>query len=474
MPATATTPRVTPDQRTAHDRALRFGRWTLVRLGIVAAAVLGALWAVHAYGRRYTFFDLKIYHGAMVWWTHGGNLYDFVSPGTTLGFTYPPFAALAMAPMAILPTMVAGWLNTLVSLAALALLLAWLLIPIADRYGWPRWFTVALAVPLAGATEPVRETLGFGQINLILAVLVYADFVYLRNRAMAAGPDRPELPAGAGRLRRLWVTGALAGVGVGLATAIKLTPGLFIIYFVVTKQWRAAATSSITAVAVTVLTFVVGGPETISYFTSVVTDTERVGAVDATANQALSGLLARLYDSPTTPTLMWLAFAMLMLALGLSRAATAHAEGDELTAFTLVGLTANVVCPISWTHHLVFLIPALVILVDTALRRRAAARALGSRGLWTRGPVGIPALAGLRHIAGAIGIYVVFVRSIWHFEHKLPDVSHYAGGLAGALGENSIAILLIAMVALLPWRPGADPAFYPEAALVRRGVLGLR
>src|SRR5205814_1000618 len=164
-----------------------------------------------------------------------------------------------------------------VSLAALALLLSWMLVPIADRYGWPRWFTVALAVPLAAATEPVRETLGFGQVNLLLALLIYADFAALRNRARRAGP--------------------------------------------------AAGTA----------------------------------------------LPARLYDSPTTPTLMWLAFDMLLLAVGLSRAKTAHAEGDELTAFTLVGLTANAICPISWSHHLVFLVPALVILGDTALRRRAAA-----------------------------------------------------------------------------------------------------
>ena len=482
MPATVRIePPVTPDQRDTPPREFRFGplrlrRATVLRLAVVAAACYAAMWAVHRFGRRYTFFDLKIYHGAMVWWTHGGNLYDFVSPGTTLGFTYPPFAALAMAPMAVLPTIVAGWLNTLVSLAALTLLLFWLLAPIADRYGWPRWFTVALAVPLAGATEPVRETLGFGQINLLLAVLVYADFVALRNRARLGGPDGTgtSVPLPDGRLRRWWITGTLAGVGTGLATAVKLTPGLFIIYFLVTKQWRAAAMSSITAVGVTLVTFVVGGPETITYFTSVVTDTQRVGAVDATANQALSGLLARLYDSPTTPTLMWLAFAMLVLALGLSRARTAHAEGDELTAFTLIGLTANVVCPISWTHHLVFLIPALVILVDTALRRRAAARALASRGMWTRGPVGIPALAGLRHILAALGSYVVFVVSIWRFEHKLPDVSHYAGGLAGALGENSLAIVLIALVALLPWRPGADPAFYSEPLPARRAATGIR
>jgi hypothetical protein len=186
----------------------------------------------------------------------------------------------------------------------------------------------------------------------------------------------------------------------------------------------------------------------------------------------LTGLLARLYNSPTTPTLMWLAFAMLILAVGLSRANAAHAEGDELTAFTLVGLTANAVCPISWTHHMVFLIPALVVLLDTALRRRAAARALASRGLWTRGPVGIPALAGLRHGIAALGTYLVFVVSIWGFEHKLPKVSHYANGLPGALAENSIALVIIALVALLPWRPGADPAFYPEPALARRARLG--
>jgi hypothetical protein len=480
MPATVgERTRPAPDRRTVYLNDLRISRGNLVRLGIVAAAVAASIWAVVRFGRRYTFFDLKIYHGAMVWWTHGGNLYDFVSPGTTLGFTYPPFAALAMAPMAILPTLVAGWVNTVVSLAALAVLLAWLLVPIADRYGWPRWFTVALAVPLAAATEPVRETLGFGQVNLLLALLIYADFLALRTRARRAILGGRAIPGGAAEqpeqpstrlLVRLWQTGALAGAGVGLATAIKLTPALFIIYFMITKQWRAAATAVGTALGVTAMTFLIGGRETVSYFTSVVVDTSRVGEVDATANQSLAGVLARLYDSPTTPTLMWLSFAMLVLAVGLSRAKTAHSEGDELTAFTLVGLTANAICPISWTHHLVFLIPALVILADTALRRRAAARGLASRGPWVRGPVGIPALAGLRHAAGALAIYLLFLVSpIWRFEHKLPKgISHYANGLHGALFENSLALVIIALVVFLPWRPAADPAIHPEPALARR------
>jgi hypothetical protein len=444
-----------------------------LQVSVILAAIAASIWAIHIFGRHYTFFDLRIYHGAMVWWTQGGDLYDFVAPKTTLGFTYPPFAALIMAPMALLPTLVAGWTTTVVSLAGLVLLLIWLLVPIADRCGWSRWFAVALAVPLAAATEPIRETLGFGQINLLLAVLIYADFVALRNRAQVAiesGPDGPPARITELRtLRRLWETGALVGAGVGLATAIKLTPGVFIIYFAVTKQWRAALVSAGTTLGVTLMTFMVTGKAAGTYFGSVVFDTTRIGAVDSTANQSLAGILARLYDSPTTPTLMWLSFSALLLAVGLTRGINAHNVGDELAAFTIVGFTGNAICPISWSHHLVFLIPALIVLGDSALRRRRAVRGLAMRGQWSRGPTGIPALAGLGRALAAFGVYTLFVVSpIWMYEHKLPLHSHYSDGLHGALLENSLGLAVIALIVFLPARAGADPAFYQEPALARR------
>ncbi len=379
----------------------RIDRWTLVRIGTVAVAVLTARWAIHRYGRFYNFFDMNIYHGAMVWWTGGGNLYDYVFPDTTLGYTYPPFAAVLMAPMALLPALSAGYVNTALSLLALGALLAWLLVPVADRFGWSRWFTLAVALPMAVATEPIRESLGFGQINILLGALIYADMIALRRRSrLAAGLTR--LRAGS-LLPPLITSGVLAGVGVGLATAIKLTPALFIGYFLVSRQWRAAITSVATALGVTLGGYVLAKPETVRYFTAVLFDTGRIGQTDATANQSLAGILARLYDSPTTPTLMWLAFAVLVLAVGMSRAATAHREGDELAAFTLIGLTANVICPISWSHHLIFVIPAVIILLDSALRRRSAALALAARGLFVRTPAGIPILAGLGRLAFGAG-----------------------------------------------------------------------
>ena len=447
-------------------------RRTILRIGTVAAAGYAAWLAVGLFGRPYNFFDMKIYHGAMVWWANGNELYDFIAPDTTLGFTYPPFGGLVMLPMVPLPTAVAGWVNVVGSVTALAVVLAALLRPIVDRLGWSLWFAVGLAVPLAAALEPARETLGYGQVNLLLFALIMADLMALRWRSRGGRYLAPT----AGALRRLWFGGAWAGVGIGLASSIKLTPALFILYLLVTRQWRPAATAVGTAVTVTLGTFAVAGQASATYFTSVLWNTGRVGAADMTPNQSLAGLLARLYDSMETPGLLYFSFALVLLVVGLSRATSAHADGDELTAFTLVGLTANVISPISWSHHLVFVIPAVLVLTDAAIRRRSASRGPTRRpepaiaspsmaGLTPlRPPIWFPALTGFRHGVAALGLYLLFLISpIWPYEHQLPTVSHYQDGLFGALMENSLALALIVLVTALPWRPGAEPAFYAES-----------
>jgi hypothetical protein len=419
---------------------------------LIAASVVFAVASVRQFGRPYVFFDMKIYHGAVEWWLAGGELYEYVSP-SALGFTYPPFAALAMLPMAVVSSTVAGWLNALGSVAALSVVLAVLILPIADRHGWPRWPTLAVVVVLALAIEPTRETLGFGQVNLLLFGLVMADMVALRWAGRAADQRRRgrRLPTGwpsAGEaLRRLWFSGAWAGVGIGLATAVKLTPGLFILYLLFSKQRRPAMVASGTAAAASLLTWLLAPRESTTYFTSVLWQTDRVGAADFTPNQSLAGVLARLYDSPETPGLLWMSFAALCCAVGLSRAVSAHKEGDEVASFTLVGMTATVISPISWSHHLVFVVPAIVIMADAALRRRYASRGLGSSVSW------------LYYAGAAAGTYIVFLISpIWWVHHRLPLGSHYDSGILGVVAENSLALAVIVLVALMPWRPGAAPA----------------
>src|SRR5439155_27012574 len=148
----------------------------------------------------------------------GHDLYAFGMPDKvqgSLGFTYPPFAALLLLPLAALPFGAAAAVFCAVSVAALAVATYWLVVPVADRHGLPRWYALGLALPLVSWLEPVRETITFGQINAVLALLVLFDL-------LLAVP-------------RKW---PVAGAAIGVAAAIKLTPAIFIVYLLLTRRRR--------------------------------------------------------------------------------------------------------------------------------------------------------------------------------------------------------------------------------------------
>ena len=250
---------------------------------VVLAAAVAAFLAVAAV--RHGFFDLKVYYGALTCWVHdGGEIYDYLKPGTQYGFTYPPFAALVMLPMAYLPWTAAIVVSVLASVVTTAVLIWWLLDPIARRAGWTRWFALAVALCLAAAFEPMRETVNFGQVNMLLLFLVAVDLLRL-------------LPAG-----NRW-----AGVGIGLATAIKLTPGVFIVYLLVTRRWRAAGHRRRHRRRRRRCSPPRSSPDASrEFWTEALWNTDRVGELAFVSNQSLRGVVARL-DPEHPSTLAWLA-----------------------------------------------------------------------------------------------------------------------------------------------------------------------
>jgi alpha-1,2-mannosyltransferase len=176
------------------------------------------------------FFDLGVYRGAVHYWlVDGGHLYDFRYQNSGYGFTYPPFAALVLAPLAVTSWPVAVALSLAVNSAMVVLLLRWFLVPILQRLNRSIWTPCALAFLAVILFEPARDTFSFGQINLVLLVLVCADL-----RGLTAG--------------RRW-----PGVGIGLAAAVKLTPAVFIGYLLLSRRYRAAVTAAATAIGATVL-----------------------------------------------------------------------------------------------------------------------------------------------------------------------------------------------------------------------------
>src|SRR5262245_3231224 len=241
----------------------------------VAALAVAVVLFLLALAARHGFFDLRVYYGALNHWVHdGGELYDYYLPKSTYGFTYPPFAALMMLPMTITGWPMAMVISVSMAVLATAVLLYWLVDPIARRQGWTRWYALAVAACLAAAFEPLRETVNFGQVNLVLVFIVAADLILFVGRGSRLG-----------------------GFGIGLATAIKLTPGIFIVYLLVTKRWRAAVVASITAAAATILAAAVAPDASRVFWTDAVWNTDRVGAVAFISNQSLYGAVARLHPS---------------------------------------------------------------------------------------------------------------------------------------------------------------------------------
>jgi alpha-1,2-mannosyltransferase len=322
----------------------------LRRLVWQVPAVLGFLAAVWAFlavaAERHGFFDLKVYYGAINFWAHGhGELYDFLLPRTVYGFTYPPFAALTMLPMAYVPWPVAIAISVTITVLASLAVLYRLVDPIARRRGWPRWLTLVVAAGLVAAFEPMRETVNFGQVNMLLVFLVAADLLLL------VGPGR-----------------RAAGIGIGLATAIKLTPGIFIVYLLITRRWAAAATAAVTATVATLFAGAVIPDTSRVFWTDALWNTDRIGSQSFVSNQSLNGIVARLNPvEPSRP--LWLAAVAVVLVVWMLRVRAAHRRGDEVGGFALTAVTGCLLSPITWIHHLVWLLPALIGVFDHALDR---------------------------------------------------------------------------------------------------------
>lgn len=310
-----------------------------------------AILSVFLTEEKHSFFDSRVYYGAINFLFHGdGSVYDWVRPGSPYGFTYPPFAGLVMAPMAVLPLGAVIWLAVVATILSTALLAWWLAGPLLRRNGWTGWFAIAVVVCLAITFEPVRETIGFGQVNTLLLAMVVGDMLF----GVARG--------------RKW-----AGVGIGLATAVKLTPGVFILYLLLTRRWRAAATAAATTAAAALVAAAFFPAESRVFWTSALWDTDRVGGLQFLSNQSLRGLLARLpLDSVESP--VWI--VCVLITLGLWAWRVRRAPDDVLGGLALTGVLGCLISPVTWIHHCVWLLPAIVRCVDAGLSRPLSWRPL--------------------------------------------------------------------------------------------------
>ncbi len=261
-------------------------------------------------------------------------------------FTYSPFAAIVFVPVAALPLTLARVLWDLVSLAALGYSCAITLKLAGYR---PSRTIVAGVVAAAIALDPVYQTLFLGQINLILLALILTDVWHVSR-----GRD----------------TGRLVGIGVGIAAAIKLTPAIFIVFFLLAGRVRAALVAAGTFVGCCLIGFLVAPSASARYWAHLFYDTKRVGA-PYISNQSPYGAAIRLAGGAAHIGGWWLVVPLVFGAAGLAVAVVLARRDDWLGAATVTGTAGLLVSPISWAHHWVWILPALVLLVRAGKRGAA-------------------------------------------------------------------------------------------------------
>ncbi|MQY24665.1 glycosyltransferase 87 family protein [Nocardia aurantia] len=336
------------DPRAARNRRLL---WIAVGLFLFSALIeiVARQWA--------GYIDLQVYRNGARVWLDGRDLYGPLplSGGLGLPFTYPPPAALFFVPLALMPLWLAGPATVLVSVLCLGLTL-WVVLDVLelapDRV--TRWALVIGGAGLLGLTEPVRQTYNFGQVNLVLMTAIALDVLVRR-------------PA--------WPRGML----IGIAIAVKLTPAGFLLYFLVRRDWRSMLTTVVSALVTVGIGVALFPHESGEYWSRVIRDTGRIGPPAFAGNQSLKGMVFRLGLGEQAATRLWLTLAVVTVALAavvmwrLLR--TAHPTGlEQATALLVNALAVLLVSPVSWSHHWVWVAPA-VPMVLVWLRRAGFTRA---------------------------------------------------------------------------------------------------
>ncbi len=352
--------------RVAHRGAGRVPS-PLAVAGVVLAAVIVAPMAYHHLTAvpDQRLVDLDVYRSAGRSVLIGRPVYEYLTPAPQfLPFTYPPIAALLAVPLALVPWPVLQWLWTFLIYAAAAVCVGYAFRPLLDRAG--RWSPLVLGAAV-GATAyivPMTAQVRFGQVGIMLAALCVAD--------CAARTPR-------------WPRGAL----IGLATAIKLTPGVFFIYLWLTGRRRAAVTAVATAASVTLCTFLVLPAASWHYWLNTIASTGRFGSNAVTSNQSMRGWLLRLELPDVVTTVAWLVCVALVAYFGFRAARRVWLAGHEVAGVTITGLLSVLLSPVAWMHHLVWIVLVLGVLLDDG---RGWRRWVAAVAVWAYFVVPVPSI----------------------------------------------------------------------------------
>jgi alpha-1,2-mannosyltransferase len=304
---------------------------------VATCAAIAAIVYLSVWGPRYG-LDLKVYRDSVISWRSGKNPYLATFTQKRLPFTYPPFALLVLAPFAWVCFPIAQWILWLASIAAatgsVVLVLRDRGVAVTKRL-WCEafaWSCVSVIV-----LEPARSGVDYGQIECVLMFIVVADLLLVPSR--------------------------YRGVLTGFAAAVKLTPLVFVMAFVLSRDLKSVLRAVASFLAWTALSWLFWPGLSRLYWFHDVRKPARDGSVAYSGNQSWYAILHRPPFPANGSALAWLLLSILTLTVTAFVAWRCLSVSQKAFAMISIALAGLLVSPISWTHHWIWvlLIPPMLV-----------------------------------------------------------------------------------------------------------------
>ena len=419
--------------------------WKRILLWAVLITVIYIVYTIYAEWRglsrmHYVGYDYVFFYYAFQAVIHHGtswvNLYNMKSEQMFLAhyhfplqpynqYVYPPQFAWLFSVYGLLPFYLSSALWMLTSAILYFCGVFWAL-----RIVWPRIRRIHLLVAflLAAVMTPFQVDIGVGNVNSILFSAVCLTFYLLYNQKKAA----------------------LAGIPLGIAVLIKVTPVAILIVFLLRGQWKVCRWAAIVVAVSTIASSLFVGVSPIFNYALHFSSFGRTSMQNGPApyNQSIVGVLGMFQQHHWIDGSSSIQFGIFILFVGFSLWAIYFAlrrthSADVRLDFALSSLTPLIFSPLIEEAHMVFVMPALLVFTRMAYE---AYRKKTKRGLyasviitWVTGIsillMSLPATFALNyltshfphlfwiHIQMFVVLIAVFSITLWLYQQQLTSSS---------------------------------------------------
>ncbi|GAA2329631.1 hypothetical protein SVIO_025960 [Streptomyces violaceusniger] len=300
--------------------------------------------------------DLRVYLGAAHNLTRGDDPWALNAQGWS--YLYPPPTPWLFVPLTKIGLNSAGLLYTVVNVA----LLGYVVWAVLRRLmpGSPRrvLLLTVTALPVCSWFGPVADSLLLGNVDLLIMGLVIADFVQLRSTKAH-------------------------GVLIGIAIALKLQSGLFVVFMLLDRRLRPALTATATFLSVSLASLAVQPDLSRHYWSTVFPHlSERMGgAPQAIYSNSFLSALVRVTHDGTIARVIWIPLCAVVIVAGAVVMYRASRRDDEILAVVVCGLVSVSITSLAWVHYWVWIVPLAVFLLVRSVQRRSVPLACAALAL---------------------------------------------------------------------------------------------